>query len=219
MPSQKATQLIPVWVKLVFTAFVAVLVPYYWKEYGPTNFLYFCDVALFLALIAVWTERPLFASMAAVGITLPQILWQVDFIGQLFGTPTTGMTDYMFDSGISLFARGLSFFHFWLPLLLIFCVWRLGYDRRALVAWTLIAWALILTCYFLLPPAGAELEFANQPHNVNYVFGMDSNQPQSWMPQGAWLSVLLVGLPALVYFPTHLALAAIFRTPTRLMPS
>ncbi len=29
---------IPLWVKLGLTAFVCVLVPYYWHDYGPTNF-------------------------------------------------------------------------------------------------------------------------------------------------------------------------------------
>lgn len=41
---------IPLWVKALFTGFPFVLVPYYWHDYGPTNFLYFCDVALFMAL-------------------------------------------------------------------------------------------------------------------------------------------------------------------------
>ncbi|EKJ99262.1 hypothetical protein RBSH_05438 [Rhodopirellula baltica SH28] len=206
MNDQSSPQPIPLWIKLAFTAFVAVLTPYYWREYGPTNFLYFCDVALFLAVAAVWTQRPIFASMAAVGITIPQLLWQVDFVGQLFGVPATGMTDYMFDPGISLFARGLSFFHFWLPILLLYLVWRLGYDRRALVAWTGTAWLLLLICYFLMPPAGATLDFPNQPHNINYVYGMDDTQPQQWMPPQAWLGMLFIGLPALLYYPTHLAL-------------
>ncbi|WP_235908737.1 hypothetical protein [Roseiconus nitratireducens] len=201
---------IPLAVKLAFSAFVAVLVPYYWIEYGPTNFFYYCDVALFLALAAVWTERSLYASMAAIGITVPQLLWQVDFTGQLAGLPVTGMTSYMFDSGISLFARGLSFFHFWLPILLVFLVARLGYDRRALGAWTATAWCLMVICYFVLPPAGAELAYPNQPHNVNYVFGMDDAQPQQWMAAEMWLALLMVGLPLLVYLPTHLTFSKFF---------
>ncbi|MEO9933896.1 hypothetical protein [Rhodopirellula bahusiensis] len=208
------SQTIPLWIKIAFTSFVAVLTPYYWIEYGPTNFLYFCDVALFLAVAAVWTERPIFASMAAVGITIPQLLWQVDFVGQLIGVPATGMTNYMFDPGISLFARGLSFFHFWLPMLLIYLVWRLGYDRRAFVAWTGIAWLLLVVCYFLMPPAGAELDFPNQPHNINYVHGMDDAQPQQWMPGWAWLSMLFVGLPAVIYYPTHLVLKTFLPGPS-----
>ncbi len=47
---------IPLAVKLAFTGFTAVLVPFYWITYGPTNFLYYCDVALLLTLAAVWTE-------------------------------------------------------------------------------------------------------------------------------------------------------------------
>src|SRR5262245_64775441 len=71
--------------KLTYTAFVAVLVPYYWAAYGPTNFLYFCDVALLLGAVALWTESPLLASMPAVGILLPQAMWCVDFLGGLVG--------------------------------------------------------------------------------------------------------------------------------------
>ena len=37
--------------KVAYTAFMAVLIPVYWHYYGPTNFLYFCDVALILTLI------------------------------------------------------------------------------------------------------------------------------------------------------------------------
>ena len=71
---------IPPALKVTFTAFMAVLVPVYWSKYGPTNFLYFCDLALFLTLAAVWWENRLLASMAAVGIFLPQLLlWCGDF--------------------------------------------------------------------------------------------------------------------------------------------
>ena len=49
---------IPLVVKLLYTAFVCVLVPIYWHLYGPTNFLYFCDVALLLTVPACgWKAR------------------------------------------------------------------------------------------------------------------------------------------------------------------
>src|SRR5262249_13647659 len=102
--------LIPLWVKLAYTLFVAVLVPYYWKAYGPTNFLYFCDVALLLGLAALWLESPLLASSAAVGILLPQTLWVADLVGNFFGRPITGMTAYMFRPDLSRLLRGLSLF-------------------------------------------------------------------------------------------------------------
>src|SRR5215207_5400620 len=100
------TSRIPLWVKLAYTAFVAVLVPYYWKAYGPTNFLYFCDVALLMALFALWMENSLLASMPTVGILLPQMLWCADFFGGLVGKPITGMTAYMFNPELTLFTRG-----------------------------------------------------------------------------------------------------------------
>src|SRR5262245_61534598 len=84
---------IPLWLKLALTAFVAVLVPFYLAEYGPTNFLFCCDVALFMTLAGVWLESPLLISMPAVGILLPQMLWCIDFLGGLFGHPITGMTN------------------------------------------------------------------------------------------------------------------------------
>ena len=37
------TKRVPLWLKLSFTAFMAILIPVYWWCYGPTNFLYFCD--------------------------------------------------------------------------------------------------------------------------------------------------------------------------------
>ena len=54
-----ASNRLPLWLKLAYTAFMAVLVPVYWHYYGPTNFLYFCDVALFLTLAGIWLESPL----------------------------------------------------------------------------------------------------------------------------------------------------------------
>ena len=36
---------IPLWVKLAFSIFMAVLVPIYWQAYSHWNFLFFCDVA------------------------------------------------------------------------------------------------------------------------------------------------------------------------------
>lgn len=205
------TSRIPMTVKFAYTLFMAVLVPFYWITYGPTNFLYFCDVALFLGLASVWTEKPLFASMAAVGIIVPQAVWVVDFLGTLIGHPVIGMTAYMFDSNLSLFARGLSFFHFWLPFFLIYLVWQLGYDRKALPYWTVLAWCLIVVCYLWLPAPPASAESPNTPVNVNYVYGLDEEAPQTWMSERAWMLTMLVGLPVFVYLPTHLAFATAFR--------
>lgn len=201
---------IPLWAKLLYSGFVAVLVPYYWATYGPTNFLYFCDMALLITLVAIWTESPLLASMPAVGILLPQALWCIDFLCVLVGWRVIGLTDYMFNPELSLVARGLSFFHFWLPFLVLWLVWRLGYDRRALVIWTGLAWFLMLICFFLLPAPPPPVDAPNLPVNVNYVYGFSDAHPQEWMPPLAWFALIMAGLPAVIFLPTHYVLNKFF---------
>jgi hypothetical protein len=146
-----ASPKIPLWVKLAYALFVSVMVPVYWHDYGPTNFLYFCDVAVFLALAALWSESTLLASIAAVGIVLPQLVWVLDLGAHVVGLKITGMSDYMFDSKIPAFTRAISLFHGWLPFLLLYLTWRLGYDRRAFAIWTGLALVLMLVCRLPAP--------------------------------------------------------------------
>jgi hypothetical protein len=204
---------LPLWLKLAYTAFMAVLVPVYWRNYGPTNFLYFCDVALIITLIGIWIESPLLVSMCAVGILASQALWVVDFLSNLFSLPLTGMTDYMFAADHSLFLRSLSLFHGWLPFLLVYLVWRLGYDRRGLAAWTAVAWALVLICFFFMPPPRPDPGLT--PVNINYVWGMSDTAAQQWMPPAVWVAGLIVLLPALLYVPVHFLLRRSMPKPVR----
>ena len=196
---------VPVALKLGYTAFCLVLIWCYLRSYGPTNFLYFCDQALLITLVGMWLESPLLISMAAVGIIAPQLVWVVDFIATALGHPLTGMTGYMFDATHPLLLRSLSGFHGWLPFLLIFLVARLGYDLRALRAWTVWAVATLLVCFFLMPPP--RLNAGLTPVNINYVWGMSDAAAQTWMPCWAWLAALVIGLPLALFFPTHLALS------------
>lgn len=204
---------LPLALKVIVTGFLVVMVPVYYRSYGPTNFLYFCDVALGLAAVSLWTERPLPASMAAVGILLPQALWCLDFLGELVGVKLVGLTAYMFDPGRSLFLRGLSFFHFWLPFLLLYIVRRLGYDRRALWGWTALGWGLCLVSYFLLPPAGTVLDNPQIPVNINYVGGFDDAKMQTLAPGPLYLAGWLAVLFGVIYLPTHLLLRKLFKAP------
>jgi len=194
---------LPLWLKVSYTAFLAVLIPVYWANYGPTNFLYFCDVALLITLVGMWRESPLLLSLPAVGIMLPQLVWCVDFAAHLLGWKVTGMTDYMFDAHRSVFLRGLSLFHGWLPFLLFYAVRRLGYDRRALPAWSLLAAALCVSSYFFLPAAGAVVADPKIPRNVNYVFGFSEDTPQNWLPPLAYLGAWISTLVGVIYVPTH----------------
>lgn len=192
---------IPLLVKLAYTAFMAVLVPVYLRKYGPTNFLYFCDVALLLTLAGIWRESALLLSIATVGILVAQIFWLCDFFGRLLGLPMTGMTAYMFDANRSRFLRGLSLFHGWLPLLLLYLLTCTGYDPRALPIWTAMGTVLILVCYFLMPAPSPQRGL--EPVNINYVYGFSDDRPQRWMSQRAWLMVTLIGFPLVLYLPAH----------------
>jgi len=210
MRSTSAGRRIPMWLKVLYTAFVCVLVPVYWRDYGLTNFLYFCDVAVFFTLAAVWSESSLLASMPAVGILAPQLLWMVDFLGGCVGLSLTGMTAYMFDERIPIFTRGLSLFHFWLPILIVWLVWRLRYDSRAFRNWAVLALGLILMCYFGMPAPPAPAENPNLPVNINYVYGLSSDRPQTWMPPLIYLGLMIVIFPLAIFLPTHLVLQKLF---------
>jgi hypothetical protein len=207
---------LPLWLKLAYSAFMAVLVPVYWYYYGPTNFLYFCDTALILTLVGIWIESPLLVSMCAVGILAPQAVWVVDFLANLVGLPLTGMTDYMFNPNTSLFLRGLSLFHGWLPFLLVYLVWKLGYDRRALPAWTALAWVLLMICFFFMPPPRPDPGLT--PVNINYVWGMSDYVAQTWVAPWVWFAGLVVGLPALLFAPVHFLLARTMPPAPRALP-
>ena len=198
---------IPMWVKLAYTAFMAVLIPVYWYYYGPTNFLYFCDVALILTLIAIWIENPLLVSMSSVGITIPQFGWVADFVSNFFGAPLFGLTDYMFEAHRSLFLRGLSLFHGWLPFFLLYLVARLGYDRRALWSWTVLTWVLIPICFFFLPPPNPNAGLT--PVNVNYVWGLNDAAPQTWVSPEVWVIGMMALMPIVIFAPVHVLLARV----------
>jgi hypothetical protein len=208
--SLPAAPRIPLPLKLAYSTFVAVLVPVYLYYYGWTNFLYFCDIAVILTLIGIWIESPRLISMCAIGIIVPQMIWLVDFVGTAIGHPVVGMTAYMFEAQRSLFLRGLSTFHGWLPLLLIYLTWKLGYDRRGLLAWTVLAWVLILICFFFMPPPDPNAGLT--PVNINYVWGLSDAAAQTWMHPYLWLvGVMMVMMPIICFLPVH----ALF---VRLMP-
>jgi hypothetical protein len=203
---------LPVALKLLYSGFVAMLVPVYWRYYGPTNFLYFCDVALLLTLAGVWIESPLLISMCAVGIVGMQSIWVADFVAHFFGMSIVGTTDYMFKD-TSRLLRGLSLFHGWLPFLLIYLVWKLGYDRRALAAWTGLATTLILICFFFMPPPRPDPGLA--PVNINYVWGLSDEVAQTWVSPAVWVIGLIIGMPLALYAPIHFLMSRLLPEPPR----
>lgn len=190
---------LPLWLRLGYTLFLCILVPVYWRHYGPSNFLWGSDVALFLVLGSLWSERPLPNSMVAIGILPFDIAWCVDFAS---GAALFGATDYMFEADRPLFLRALSLFHVLLPLLVVLLLRHLGYDRRALPAQIALTWILLPVTYLFTEPAG----------NVNLAFGL-GHAPQSSLDPQLYLLLFMLALPLLVLWPMHVLLCRMFPRP------
>jgi hypothetical protein len=188
---------IPLWLKLAYTAWMAVWVPAYWVEFGPSNFLWLCDVANLVVCLALWLESPLLFSAQACGVLLVQIGWAVDVLGRLLlGVHPIGGSEYMFDPTEPVYTRILSsFFHLAMPVLLLWAIARLGYHRRGIYLQTALAW-VVLPLSFLV--AGAEL-------NLNWVWGPFGKQ-QDMLAPWLYLLVTMAAYPVLLFLPSHLAL-------------
>lgn len=189
--------------KIGYTLFVCVLVPIYWRQYGPANFLWFSDIALIAMVPALWLENALLASMMAVSIIFFEAIWNIDFFTRLATSKSLiGLSAYMFDPKIPLFIRALSSFHIGLPLLLLWTLHRLGYDRRAFFYQTILA-LLVLPLSYLV---------SNPRENVNWVYGFGETA-QRTLPAPIFLILVMMIFPIVAYLPTHLLLARIFHSP------
>jgi hypothetical protein len=186
----------PLWIRIPYTLFVAVLVPVYWRDHGPGNFLWFSDIALFAVLIALWTGYRLLPSMMAVGVLPLEILWTLDFVT---GGHLVGLAAYMFDASMPLYLRGLSLFHLSLPPIIIWMLIRQGYDRRALLWQTLLAWVILPATWLLTAPAD----------NINWVHGIGPDA-DAFLPPLLYLALYMALLP-LAFIPVHHLLKRLFR--------
>jgi len=192
--------MVPISVKIAYTLFVALLVPNYWRQYGPANFLWFSDIALLMMVPALWLESQLLVSMTALSILLLELVWNIDFFFRLIkGVSLIGLSAYMFDPKIPWFIRSLSFFHIVLPLLIVWMLHRLGYDQRALLWQTLMAIVVLPLSYLV----------SNPRENVNWVYGFGEEQ-QTALPAPLFVTCLMLAFPILVYLPMHLLLSRIF---------
>lgn len=189
---------IPLWLKLAFTLWVGVWIPVYWTHNGPANFLWFCDIANFVLLVALWLESPLLLSSQAVGVLLIQLLWALDFLTALaVRVHPVGGTEYMFDAAEPLWLRGFSLFHLAMPPLLLWGVARLGYHRRGWLLQTAVAWVVMPVCFFFTAPE----------RNLNWVWE-PFGQPQTLLAPGTYLAACLLAYPLVLLLPSHLALRA-----------
>src|SRR5262249_31566691 len=118
----------------------------------------------------------------------------------VIGKSLVGLSAYMFDPKIPLFIRSLSLFHIVLPLILLWTVHSLGYDRRAFLWQTIVALVVLPLSY----------RTSNARENVNWVYGF-GQKPQTILPGPLFVILLMVLFPLAVYLPTHLLFARTFR--------
>ncbi|NNF95961.1 MAG: membrane-associated protein [Halobacteria archaeon] len=180
------------------------MVPVYWAGLGVDNFLWGSDIALLVMVFGLWLESRFLASMMAVGVLIPELAWNIDYFTHLIaGRDVLGLnvTGYMFSEDRSLLVRSMSLFHVFLPVILLYSLMRLGYDTRAFLAQMILCWLVLPASYLFTEPA----------KNINWVFGI-TEVPQTWMPEIAYLLLLMVLFPLLIFWPTHLLLKTIFNS-------
>ena len=119
-------------------------------------------------------------------------LWTLDVVWRLFsGVHLIGGTEYMWDSAYPLWIRALSTYHVFWPVLLVWAVWRVGYDRLAF--WVQSGLAVVLM---------GLSRFGDSVRNPNMAF-RDPIFQQTWGPPPAHIALMLTVLILVIYWPTH----------------
>ena len=192
--------LVPLWIKIAWTAMVFVIVVIYWRHRGPANFLWFSDIALLALVAGLWMESSFIVSLMACMVLVAESLWSVSFFGRLLHLPRgTGIADYMFDRQTPLWLRAVSLFHVPLLAVIVWGPWRLGYDPGVFPWAVLIALVVLLLTRWLTKP---------EP-NINHVYRFPVAAGSNLTPVQHML-VLMTGVPLVLQLPAHLLLWAIF---------
>lgn len=188
---------LPMWVKVAYTVFFFPWIVEGYFAYGPANLLWLCNICNLLLIYGVWRESRIIFSSQLLAVLLTSAVWTIDVLTwALTGWFPLGFTGYMANPEIPLVARIFSLYHSVIPILLIFGVRRLGYDRRGL-------WLQVAITTVLLP---VTLAVSPPEWNINWVWG--PGFVQSWMPPWAWLALCVVGYPVVLYLPVHAVILA-----------
>jgi len=181
---------------------MVVWLPAYFRVWGWANLLHLCDVAVILSFVGIWLANPLLLSSQAVNSLAAGFLWALDVGSRLTsGRFLIGGTEYMWDARFPLWVRLLSTFHIGLPLVLIWTLRWVGYDRRA------FGWQAAIAAFLLIVS-----RFLSADVNMNYAY-RDPLFHRSWGPAPAHLAMIFIPLVALIYWPTHLLLRWLFDAP------
>jgi hypothetical protein len=189
------TDRIPAWARWAAVLWLAVWVPTYLHVWGPSSFLFLCDLALLLTCIGLWTGNALLLSSQAVSSLVVDTVWFADISSKLlFGRHFLSGTEYFFDPRYPLGVRLMSTFHIALPVILLLALRRTGYDSRALRLQSVIALLVLIASRFAAPQK-----------NINFAFA-DPFFRRAWGPPPIHLAVILLPLIVVIYVPTHLVL-------------
>jgi hypothetical protein len=170
--------------------------------WGWANLMHICDIGVVLACIGLWLGNSLLISSQALSSLSAGVLWSLDVGWRLVtGHHLVGGTEYMRDPTYPLGVRLQSTFHLALPLVLLWAMHKLGYERRALGLQSAIAGAVLIFSRFL-PRA----------LNMNYAY-QDPLFHRAWGPVPAHLAIILAAMVGVLYWPTHLLLSWMYPTP------
>jgi hypothetical protein len=187
------------WIAL---AWFAVWFPMYWRAWGTANFAHLCDVALILTCIGMWTNSALLISSQAVGAFLVDIAWTTDAASRIFlHHAIFPGNEYLTDPHYPLWIRSLTVFHVVMPVLLLWGVYLMGYDRRGWALQSAIALPVFIGARFTQPSKNIDFAFSDP-------FFHRQIGPAPVHILLSWLFMVLV-----VYLPTHLVLKRLFRGP------
>jgi hypothetical protein len=190
---------IPQWIRWTALLWLVIWTVTYWRYWGPTTFLFFCDIAVILTCMGLATGSALLLSSQAISSLLIDLAWAAD-AGWRFttGHPLTGGTEYLFDATYPLWVRLISLFHVLLPFLLLWAVNRTGYDPRGWKLQSAIALVVFVACRFTPPEK-----------NINFAF-RDPFFHRQHGPAALHVALTFVVLVIAVYLPTHAVLGRLF---------
>jgi hypothetical protein len=199
------TRRIPLWLKIGYTLWVIAWIILYARFVTWQHYLWLCHLGNVVIVIGLWTENGLLLSWQALSLLFADLVWTIDFlIGLTFGQTPLGSAWYMFapEADFPRLQKALALFHLFLPMLLIWCVWRFGYDRRAL-------WLQVATCVIIFP---ISFLVSAPDDNINWVYGPFGNVQHTVSPP----LYLLAAIPAyllVLYGPSHLLLCLLAPRP------
>lgn len=191
-------------VKWLSGIWLVIWIPTYSTYWGWSNFLHLCNVAVFLTCLGFLLESPLLLSSQALVSIFGNFLWVIEFLNTLVtGHALFGGTEYMMDEQIPIWVRCLSLYHFVLPLLLLWGLYCVGYDRGG---WKLQSTITLLVLFLS--------RFTDSTKNINFVFH-DPLFQKTWGNALMHVMVIWFGLILIIYWPTHLVLDRVFPRPKK----